>query len=415
MNEHSARRLRSAAHHLAPHAAAVEEPLERAALQGGGRSHGPESDPPGSDRFGLSGEEVDFFKQFGYIVKRKLIPEADLTPWRQKFWDTIVPADIKRDDTDSYVDPQRHDGWGPSPEVIAESKAAGRTNRAYPVSFGSHVVSWTQIGGNPAFVQATCAHPRVLRMVESLVGGPIKKPHRNRGTYVHFPRSSDKGSLGPHNDTMPAELFGMVYLDDVPPKSGGTTIWPTSPQQLWECLDTEHNCGFNPNERYARTFQHILDTVEPVEFVGGVGDVMFLHPAMIHSAGINTVAHGAGTLRIATVMEWQRARPAGAKRTLWWTLNDSSRAVSRGPRDRLEYNTRARPDGTFAPAMDGRDPASEADHEVQLVWHHDAAEYMPCVPTLCSPAGATILRTCAALYLFDYTCRCCVRQVQPAS
>ena len=100
---------------------------------------------------------------------------------------------------------------------------------------------------------------------------------------------------------------------------------------------------------------------------------------MIHSAGINSAVHGGGTLRIATVMEWQRARPPG-KRTLWWTLNDSSRAVSRGPRDRVEYNTRARPDGFFAPAMDGREPADEAEDEVQLVWHHDAAEYWPYEP-----------------------------------
>ena len=97
----------------------------------------------------------------------------------------------------------------------------------------------------------------------------------------------------------------MVYLDTVPPKSGGTTIWPTSPQQLWDTLDSEHNCGFNPvrplagttfertfrslfwgrillflthirqhlaqNAEYSSRFQHILDTVEPVEFVGGVG------------------------------------------------------------------------------------------------------------------------------------------------
>ena len=132
-------------------------------------------------------------------------------------------------------------------------------------------------------------------------------------------------------------------------------------------------------------------------------------------------------------MEWQRARPANHKRTLWWTLNDSTRAISRGERnqhtnertsertnpksaaasvpfrnnlrffflslsfsflfkrdvfvvcdkciatgarDRLEYNTRARPDGSFAPAMDGRDPASEGEDEVQVVWHHDAAVIM---------------------------------------
>jgi hypothetical protein len=49
------------------------------------------------------------------------------------------------------------------------------------------------------------------------------------------------------------------------------------------------------------------------------------------------------------------------------------KCIATGARDRLEYNTRARPDGSFAPAMDGRDPASEGEDEVQVVWHHDAA------------------------------------------
>ena len=111
------------------------------------------------------------------------------------------------------------------------------------------------------------------------------------------------------------------------------------------------------------------------------------HPLMLHSAGIHSAAHGAGTLRIATVMEWQRARPAEGERVLWWTLNDASRAVD--PTDTTRemihqehfFNCMVQADGSFAPALDGRDPASEADHEVQLIHHHDAAEYLgPAVP-----------------------------------
>ena len=49
--------------------------------------------------------------------------------------------------------------------------------------------------------------------------------------------------LGPHSDTQPGELFGFVYLDDVPPKSGGTCIWPTSPQRLYSCFENEQSYG----------------------------------------------------------------------------------------------------------------------------------------------------------------------------
>ena len=104
--------------------------------------------------------------------------------------------------------------------------------------------------------------------------------------------------------------------------------------------------GFHPNETYSQTYNQAVEEVSPVEFVGGAGDVLFLvrcwahhpryldlplrdclglqHPLMLHSAGIHSAQHGAGTLRIATVMEWQRARPASEEdRTLWWTLNVS--------------------------------------------------------------------------------------------
>ena len=38
------------------------------------------------------------------------------------------------------------------------------------------------------FVSATSAHPNVLHVVESLLGGPVRTPNRNRGIYFIFPR-----------------------------------------------------------------------------------------------------------------------------------------------------------------------------------------------------------------------------------
>ena len=71
-----------------------------------------------------------------------------------------------------------------------------------------------------------------------------------RGTGYDAIQDVSASTLGPHNDSMPAELFGAVYLQDVPAHSGGTTIWPGSPQMLYDCFDTEHQCGFTPNGTY---------------------------------------------------------------------------------------------------------------------------------------------------------------------
>jgi hypothetical protein len=72
-------------------------------------------------------------------------------------------------------------------EFAAESERVGRVNRGYPADFLPSSIRWSEIGGNPDYVSATTAHPNVMRMVQALLGGPIKRPHRTRGQYVHFP------------------------------------------------------------------------------------------------------------------------------------------------------------------------------------------------------------------------------------
>lgn len=362
------------------------------------RTHGPDDDPDraAAARTGLTDAEVAFFKEYGFIVKRSLIGRDELAPFVEAFWEQCAPVCLDRSDPATFVDvgPQRT-GWGPPPDFGQEVERAtgaairrtadqgplgkGRelgsipgVNRPYPAGYRAGSIKWTDIGGWPSFNDATSAHPNVLSMVQALIGGPVKRPHRNRGIYPNFP-SSAQGGLGPHNDTQPSELFGFVYLDDVPPHTGGTTIWPTSPQRLWPCVDVEQSCGWLPNERYSRAMEEILETVSPVEFVGNAGDVLFLHPLMLHSAGVNSVERGKGTVRLATVMEWQLQRPAG-KRTMWWSLTDNSRVAASDKRPELG---RVRPDGSFPPSVDGRNPAGEADLEAEAIWHHDAAEYMP--------------------------------------
>jgi len=97
-------------------------------------------------------------------------------------------------------------------------------------------------------------------------------------------------------------------------------------------------------------------------------------------------------------MEWQLLRPAAGRRTLWWSLTDTSRATERGPGDSLEHNTRVRPDGAFPAAMDGRAPVDEAEHEAECIWHHDATEYM-CAPS-CRGPQSQLSRVLAAAAVF---------------
>ena len=84
----------------------------------------------------------------------------------------------------------------------------------------------------------------MLKIVETLLGGPIKKPKRNRGIYSIFPRtmtqprerstttfdSKQKGGEppeaqpNPHLDMQPFEMGGATYFSKIGPRSGGFTV-----------------------------------------------------------------------------------------------------------------------------------------------------------------------------------------------
>ena len=61
------------------------------------------------------------------------------------------------------------------------SPAVGRLPHKLTADTSSHVWRWHGIGHDEAFVRATSAHPNVLHMAEALLGGPVKRPRRNRG------------------------------------------------------------------------------------------------------------------------------------------------------------------------------------------------------------------------------------------
>ena len=161
-----------------PEAAAPEFPI-------GFGSHGPDRDvdPEGARRMGMSAKESVFFKEFGYIVKRGLVPKAELAPWVDQLWERAMPSCCDRSDPSTWVDPERHPDWGPSAEFAAEARAVGRVTRAYPAGYAAGNIRWAKIGGDPDYVRATSGHPNVLRMVQTLLGGAIKRPHRVRGQY----------------------------------------------------------------------------------------------------------------------------------------------------------------------------------------------------------------------------------------
>lgn len=230
---------------------------------------------PGAFGIELTPAEISQWKEEGWIVKRGLIPRQELESWVDRVFDEakrvapMVPGDPR-----SWVDPANV--WE------ANQKGDGTRISDAPELSASSEMRWHEVGHDPAFLAATSRHPNVLTVVESIVGGPVRIPNRNRGIYCIWPRSNHlraeqplpiQAQLGPHIDSSPAEMQCAIYLDDVGSHAGGFTLWPRSPQMLYRCMKQDRN--YSPTAEFGPTFERIKKTIRPIEFSGKAGDVIF--------------------------------------------------------------------------------------------------------------------------------------------
>ena len=123
--------LRATLSHLAPAAVPRAPAAAELTKPRTPRPHRIEDDPPGADKLGLTAAEIEHFKTLGYIIKRRLIPPSTFAPLVDSLWADFVPPCIDRHDASTWVDPHKNPGWGPSKEVIAETRRTGRTNRPW--------------------------------------------------------------------------------------------------------------------------------------------------------------------------------------------------------------------------------------------------------------------------------------------
>jgi hypothetical protein len=94
-----------------------------------------------------------------------------------------------------------------------------------------------------------------------------------------------------------------------------------------------------------------------------VGDVLFSHPKMVHSAGHHVTP---GFVRLAAVCDFQRIRPRGH---LWWQVDGATTA------HHPEIGAVA-PDGRV-PFPTGTDLLQAGEASAKLIWHHDVLEMAP--------------------------------------
>ena len=285
---------------------------------------------------------------------------------------------MRREDPGTWVSPGKHwpadNRWGLADNWMGNNPWPGRDDPRPGASpgerlgrlpykltrdRGQYVWRWHGIGHDPDFVTASSAHPRVLHMVESLLGGPIKRPRRNRGIYAVFPKgqSEPPSLLGPHIDDNPTELMGVIILEDIGPRSGGFTFFPGSAPLLYPSsaqalnwVATEHSVG---------PMEEIGAKIKPLEFTGKAGDVLFCHGLTVHSAGLQE----SGRIRMAAILDFNKVRQRGQLR---WT--------AAGKRGGPRINTDM--DGLLVIPSDTDDDPADGYREVTQQWIADSNEFV---------------------------------------
>ena len=339
-----------------------------------------EQDPPGADQLGVTPDEISQFREQGFVVKRGLIPPETFKPFHELWWQQppILEAHLHPDKPNTWVSPGRfwpkgnrwslgknwmgENRWPNSDELrdgADTGERVGRLPHKLTRDIGNDVWRWHGIGHDPEFVRATSAHPNVLYMVETLLGGPVKLPHRNRGIYSIFPRLPEDPTprLGPHMDQNISEMQVVTYIDDVEPRSGGFTIYPSSPQLLYPTSAQAHN--WVTTNASIEAMDYIKTQIQPVEICGKAGDVIFCHGWVVHSAGI----HEGDRVRKAVVQDFNRVRRRGHMR---WTA-----AGKRGG-DRINCSMA----GVFEISSEKDDDPEDGLREVTNQWIMDNNEFV---------------------------------------
>jgi ectoine hydroxylase-related dioxygenase (phytanoyl-CoA dioxygenase family) len=97
----------------------------------------------------------------------------------------------------------------------------------------------------------------------------------------------------------PIQVAVMIYLSDVPPRGGGTMVWPGSHTKL-EGLAKSDPVRYEMMWRLKKDMDRV-DLGTPVELTPRSGDVLFYHYLLAHSGSMNTSDHP----RLALNMKWR--------------------------------------------------------------------------------------------------------------
>ena len=261
----------------------------------------------------VSSAEVDYFKANGFLFKRGLLNKAQIDSAMDKVWEAILECAVEDGDKTS-VERDDPTSWrSPVWKSIGKADKSGYYEERQRNAVHGRTVKMHDIGNEFYLLDLVPHNPKVRDVAQHLLAEDLKRVERTRGVYAFFPgdaissvrrRELIRGeALGPHTDRVCQQLNLCAYLDDVPPRSGGFTVFPGSHAIMYKAHQFDAN--WSPNENFRTLMQEVVDTITPVEFVGQKGDVVFWHGRTVHTAGI----HVGDSIRWAVFADFTQNRP----------------------------------------------------------------------------------------------------------
>ena len=241
----------------------------------------------------VSKAELDFFREYGFLVKKALLDPDKLEPALDRIWThllTEVPVKpgsawtLSREDKQTWKDPE----WAEMPPHPVDGPFQGR----HPIEHMRRVVKLHDLGSENYILELLPNDPRVREVAETILSRDLRVSTRVCGVYIVFPSESAAKELddnvrvlGPHTDQVCQQLNACGYLEDVNPRNGGFTVYPGSHKRMFRAHRYEAN--WSPLSSFRDTLKDVAETIEPYEIVAEKGSVVFWHGRTVHSVGIH--------------------------------------------------------------------------------------------------------------------------------
>ena len=263
----------------------------------------------------LTPEEIRFFTDEGYLIKRGVLDPHLMARARDCLWQAPPPS-LKRHDPSTWV--------GPIPE-LEEDEDGGNYRKNFRWQY-------RKPGDQPWMVELLPKNAQLWAWAEQMLGpDTLVEPPRIRGIYCTLPYGDQpRKSTGCHCDGHPFNLGVVGYIDDVPPDGGGFAVWPGSHRSFY--YDFKNQYRRDPTDQYEIDRERFSEK-PPVDAHGRAGDILFWHHRLGHMANHNY----SGQIRQAVLYDYIKrdvAEKAGAENegppraNMWADWSDQVQALA---------------------------------------------------------------------------------------